>query len=612
MSEVSISNPINGSALAETGAGHEHLSPVEESRLFWRLRWSILRTILRQAFQEARLRTSLILLLTAVFWFGMYLLFREGFQILRSMITHEGTRAATVHAIFNVFYFTLLLMIMMSSGILFYSFVFRSRETDFLMSCPVTPERIVIYKWQESLIISCWGFLLLGSPLLLAYGTTSGSPWYFYPLTLPFLVSFAFIPVSCGAIACLAVVRYGPVVSRRTAIGLAAVFVSVVGVGSALVLRSLELPQGMSMDWFQGMLARMKYTEQPWLPSWWLSTGLLEAAHPAQLNDRKSWIESIGFLSTLGSTAMVLYLCVAAVGNRLLPAAKNRVAGLGAAAKLASMGWFDWVIATVSRPLPKAMRLLVIKDFKIFRRDALQWTQLAIFCGLLCFYFVNIRRLQYGSDFRSWMMVVGYLNVAVIGLLLGSFTTRFIYPLISLEGRRFWILGTLPIRRSTIVWGKFLFACMISVLPCCLLVLLSDVMLAFADRSLWILAMHQLTCLAQSCGLCALAVGMGAQFPDLREPSPAKISSGFGGTMTLVLSVAFILLIVSVNGVATCGWMHYADGDIDSDWFARSHWTEYGTFASVILGALITVILGLVATISPLQAGIRHLQRIEP
>ncbi len=46
--------------------------------------------------------------------------------------------------------------------------------------------------------------------------------------------------------------------------------------------------------------------------------------------------------------------------------------------------------------------------------------------------------------------------------------------MLSLEGRRFWILGMLPVRRESILWGKFLFAAVGSTLPCCGLILLSD------------------------------------------------------------------------------------------------------------------------------------------
>ncbi len=41
-----------------------------------------------------------------------------------------------------------------------------------------------------------------------------------------------------------------------------------------------------------------------------------------------------------------------------------------------------------------------------------------------------------GSD-EQWVTVMSFLNVAVVGLLLSTFTARFVFPAISLEGRAF-------------------------------------------------------------------------------------------------------------------------------------------------------------------------------
>ena len=115
--------------------------------------------------------------------------------------------------------------------------------------------------------------------------------------------------------------------------------------------------------------------------------------------------------------------------------------------------------------------------------------------------------------------MVSFLNLAVVGLLLSTFTTRFVYPMISLEGRRFWILGLLGVRRETLLWGKFLFAAGGAIVPCSGLVLLSDLMLRVSPL---ILFSHQLTCLVFCLGLAGIAVGLGAWLPNLREESPSR------------------------------------------------------------------------------------------
>ena len=127
--------------------------------------------------------------------------------------------------------------------------------------------------------------------------------------------------------------------------------------------------------------------------------------------------------------------------------------------------------------LPAQMRLLIIKDLRLFRRDPVQWGQFLIFFGLLALYFFNIRRFSYEVYYKGWVNMVSFLNVSVVALLLSTFTTRFIFPMISLEGRRFWILGLLPLRRETMLWSKFVFAVGGSIIPCSMLILLSDAML---------------------------------------------------------------------------------------------------------------------------------------
>ncbi len=126
------------------------------------------------------------------------------------------------------------------------------------------------------------------------------------------------------------------------------------------------------------------------------------------------------------------------------------------------------------------MRLLFLKDWKLLRRDPVQWSQFLIFFGLLGLYFLNVDRFnnpQRDISYVTWINMVSFLNLAVVGLILSTFTTRFIYPMISLEGHCFWILGLMPMKRDTVLWSKFVFAALGSWVPCATLILLSDVML---------------------------------------------------------------------------------------------------------------------------------------
>jgi ABC-2 type transport system permease protein len=185
-----------------------------------------------------------------------------------------------------------------------------------------------------------------------------------------------------------------------------------------------------------------------------------------------------------------------------------------------------------------------------------------------------------------------------VGLILSTFTTRFIFPMLSLEGRRFWILSMLPVSRDSILWGKFLFAATGSAIPCCLLILLSDAMLQISPL---VLAIHQLTCLLLCVGLSGIAVGLGAKMPDLREESPSKIAAGFGGTLNLVVSAIYIVIVVLLTALPSHFYLATAQADVESTWVRA--WLVGGTLAACLTGVI--------ATLVPMAIGLRAFRSLE-
>jgi len=106
-------------------------------------------------------------------------------------------------------------------------------------------------------------------------------------------------------------------------------------------------------------------------------------------------------------------------------------------------------------------------------------------------------------------------------------------------------------------------------------------------------------------GLTGLAVGMGALFPSLRETNPSKIVSGFGGTLTLILSITLVMLAVAAEA-AVCH--RYLVLDLARDPSSEVARTFQVTLLSVF--AAIVCVAGLAAYL-PLKLGARELERME-
>ncbi len=583
---------------------HHLLAPHDESRLFWRLRRRIAWSAARQWLGQSRLRLCVLALLCAVFWVALFASFAEGFTLLESAISHPPLRATTVQLVFNVFFLALLVMLLVSSGLIFYSTAFRSDEVRLLMTTPASTSRIVLYKFQETMLFSCWGFLLLGSPMLIAYGVVTGSPWYYFAMLLPFMLSFVCIPAAIGTLVCMLVVNWLPSI-RLHAMSIGGVLGAAALALLGYVLFSFQSVDMMTPAWLDQTLARMHYAEHRMLPSWWLSSGLLEAAHGNEHGVAHAWRESVLFLGVLISNALLLLVVVSAVGERVFRRAYSRLQGVSSSGRRVEASWLDRLAGGLTFWLPATMRLLVLKDLRLFRRDPMQWTQLLIFFGLLALYFINIRRFQGGDSLAGWINMIGFLNLGVVGLILSTFTTRFIFPMISLEGRRFWILGTLPVSRDSILWSKFLFACCGSLPPCALLILLSDAMLGILFAHPLIALVHQIVCWTLSIGLCSVAVGLGARLPNLREASPSKIAAGFGGTLNLVISTLFIILVVAATAVPC-----YALLQADASGAVGPFWS-WGGHGPLVVGVCTALLAGALVTVIPLRVGFRAFRRLE-
>jgi len=584
------------------------ISPRGEATAFWRARVRIIVTLLRQGLQTARLRVGVFLFVSLIFWGGLFWLFAQGFQFHESVLEHEGVRAQTVQAIYNVFFSALLAMLTFSSGLILYTSLYRSPEALFLLTTPASAGRILLHKLQESTVFSGWGLLLLGSPLLVAYGVTFESPWYYYVMLLPFMVAFVMIPSNIGAICCMLVVRLLPA-GRTYAVVLIGVLVLGAFTGAGYAVFGGSEHQTMSPEWFQETLGRLRFTEQRMLPSWWLSSGLLEAAHPSHHpGEWPSWMESLAFFAVLLSTALFTQQLAQWTAHFTLRAGFSGMQGVTNSKRAVKISWIDRMAGSLMFPFSNVMRTMLVKDFRTFRRDPMQWAQFIIFFGLLVLYFLNIPQLQTGSSQSRWTIVIGFVNVAVVGLILSTFTTRFIYPLISLEGRRMWILGTLPIDRAAVVWGKFLLSCAASLPVCCGLIVLSDTMLQTASESWVLMLVHQLQCVALCVGLSALAVGLGSRYPNLREPSPSRIAAGFGGTLNLVVSSLFIMITSVFISVPGFFWLEESAA---SKLPTILRWIGVGGVYGVLTGATLTLVMTAIAITIPMRMGLHSFRRLE-
>jgi ABC-2 type transport system permease protein len=566
--------------------------PTHPALVLLRLRGMLMRNAWRTMFGQSSVRPLTILLSSLIIWAFVFAVSLGGFQVLRHQVPLGGD---IVGVLLDLLFIALAIMLVFSSGLILYGSLFTTPETAFLLSQPLGADQVFAYKFQGAVAFSSWAFLLLGGPILIAYGVMGGAPWLFYVLLPLFFVGFVLLPGSVGALACLLLVNYLPQRRKQVLFLVLAVGLAVLGIwGYRLFLAART--DGFRLETLNRLLGRFSFAGGFAVPSHWVARGL-QASKKAFAAEGEL-VNALYYLVLVWANGLFFYLVTAWASAHLYRRGFNRIATGGDLRRSYGGHWMDRLLEAALPFVNARTRLLIVKDFRTFRRDPQQWAQILIFSGLMVLYFTNIRRLFLGDVGWTYQNGISLLNLCAISLLLCTYVGRFVYPMLSLEGRKFWILGLLPLEREQLLWGKFLFSTTGALVIAEALVILSDAMLGVP----WLaMGLHALTVLVLAAGLSGLSVGLGAMMPNFRETDPSKIAVGFGGTLNLVAGLGFLLVVV---GLIAGPWHVQAAAAESPEQFRPIGWVV-GLFLTLGLA------VGIAAVVVPLKLGAAALRRME-
>ncbi len=561
----------------------------DQGRLFQWLRWRLFCNSWRVLLGQSSIRPLTILLCSVVIWFFVFGVSLGGFRFLQVEVKLP-LPGAIIGTVFDLLFLALGIFLIFSSGLILYGSLFSSAETAFLLSKPIAADKVFAYKFQGATAFSSWAFLLLGAPILVAYGLVARSPWQFYLVLPAFFLGYVLIPCSLGGLACLLVVNFVP--RHRKQVLVLALLLLMAGLGLWIWSLIEARPRDpTNRENFNRLLGRFSFASNPLLPNYWVARGLQSASAGKEL-------PALYYLSLVWSNGLFLYLITAWTSTFLYRPGFNRLATGGTLRRRYGGLWLDNLLSGCLFFLRPSTRILLIKDFRTFRRDPQQWAQILIFSGLMLLYILNVRRMFFHDIGWTYQNAISLLNLCAVALLLCTYVGRFVYPLLSLEGRKFWILGLLPIQREQLLWGKFAFAAVGCLLLAGSLILLSDIML---EMPLQAVGLHLLTVVVLSAGLSGMSVGLGATMPNFRETDPSKIAVGFGGTLNLIACLLFLLVVLALMALP---W-HLQMAAPESAAGRHPVWWIVG------LGAAMGTALGITAVTLPLQMGVRTLRKME-
>src|SRR5262245_16146069 len=256
--------------------------PSTQAWIFHRLRWTLMANARKQLFGGSRIELVSIALCSIIVFGTVGAASWEGFHL---MATRDiPATGGIVGVLFDFLFLSLSVMLFFSSGIIIYGSLFGSPETAFLLSTPVRSDYVFAYKFQTAMAFSSWAFLLLGCPILFAYGIVYAVSWHFFAL-LPFLrLAFIRLPGSLGSITCFLIVNYLP--HRRRQVLSALLLVLTLGTIAWAVFVARDTGRLFMShssrrevrDALQELFGQFEFARSKFAPSHWMTESLLATA----------------------------------------------------------------------------------------------------------------------------------------------------------------------------------------------------------------------------------------------------------------------------------------------------------------------------------------------
>jgi len=470
----------------------------------------------------------------------------------------------------------LFVMLCFSNGIMSWVSLFRDKETNSLLVWPLHVKEIFIVKFSESFFFSAWAFFFLAGPLFLAYSFQYDVHPLYFPSTMLLSLCFAIMAGCSGTLTAILIARFLPRYRKHITIVMASI---ILGLFCWFFFTYINGRSGSNMTWIIDLQYNFKFMLSAYSPPGWMYRGFQASVD----GDFTGVIIPLGLLLSHG----LLFLHIG--GNILSSHFLRCREQVYLSKKRVSKGFtHKWIGPASDR---SAIWLLFWKDLKIFVRDPAQWLQLLLFFGLLFVYFSNLKKFEIAEN-KFHVRYIATLNLSATLLTLSTFTTRFIFPQLSIEGKRFWFLGLVPLSRSLIIKGKFFFAFIGCFLIAGTLTFVSVTRLELSPLQIPIqLALS----FSVSLGLVGMACGLGVIFADYKAVSATKVLSSFGGTLNLVLSAVFL--------AAEMFLVYPAIAKVEV-------WEDF--FDPFVMGSFsLCLILGFMTAFVPLRYSIKHFDKVE-
>jgi ABC-2 type transport system permease protein len=546
------------------------------------------RTTLSRARQSQGGRGKAIVMGTVglVFWLAV---FGVLYRVLRYFRGVEEIGPLLAGKLLGLVLLSFLSILILSNVITALSSFFLAKDLDLLVSSPVDWIHVYLAKLGETAVHSSWMVALMAVPIFTAYGIVYDGGWLFGPFVVSVFIPLLLFPAVVGSALTLILVNVFP--ARRTRDLLSIIAIAAAG-GVVLLFRLIRPEQLARPEGFRNLLdfiTVLRTPTSPFLPSEWATDSVM-----GYLVGPFDPLALVLLWSSAGAT-----IVVGALLHWKLYASGYTKAQEGAERFIRGWVW-QRVLGPIFHPLSVAKREFVIKDLKLFFRDTTQWSQLILLGVLVVIYLFNIKALPLFSGEQvpfALVTIVSFLNLGLAGFVLAAIAARFIFPAISLEGRQMWLLRSSPLNLRAMLWSKYWVGTIPLLVLALLITILTNVLL---QASTFMMAVGVSTIILLTLAMSAMALGLGAVFPQFDTENAAQIPTSYGGLVFMMSTIALLAAVIVIEAAPVYAYLQAASRG------------EPIPISTTMLGAFALVaVLCLGATTVALYVGLRRIEAME-
>lgn len=429
-------------------------------------------------------------------------------------------------------FFSAFWMLLLSAISVAISVFYMDNEMPLLLAAPVPARAVFCARFVQATVTNATLFITVGAPVLLAYGLAHGyiTPPYIVYLALV-MVAFAALPTGIGTLLALLLMRVlrpsrmreilGALGMALFALGYLALSLGVRQVSDAATLRG-------GMAGIARVVTSPLFMHGPWAWAGSVLNGRLDTAH--------AWL-AIGWLVALA--AVTIYV-TASVAELVHWRGWTSLQEMPRSPKTSRHGGTSW-----ESRLPflwPPVRAVVLKDLRTLRRDIRQLSLFFIPVALVVVFLWNIDQTPQVQRLPSPLLALTLCPVlAMISLRLAM--SGFVA-----ENRALWLMLTAPNDPRAILWGKFVYAFLLS-LPVSIVTTAAYSVVGCAQPGEAIANMGLILC--ATAGFCGIGVGASVMFCDFRADDPRYTLTGAARLVTFAFQMAFLIVLLCV---AVAAW----------------------------------------------------------